>query len=126
MQCVAFIIWGMESYRPDIIQYAKRKYKTRPEYLWARHPDYAVLRREDNAKWYGIIMNVPRARLGLTGADAVDILNVKCDMGMYDFLRDVPGILRGYHMGGTWVSVQIYALLDNSYKLVATPTGGKR
>lgn len=135
MQCVAFIIWDMESYRPDIIQYAKRKYKTRPEYLWARYPDYAVLRREDNAKWYGIIMNVPRARLGLTGADAVDILNVKCDMGMYDFLRDVPGILRGYHMGGTWVSVlldgsvslpQIYALLDNSYKLVATPTGGKR
>lgn len=135
MQCVAFIIWGMESYRPDIIQYAKRKYKTRSEYLWARHPNYVVLRRDDNAKWYGIIMDVPRVRLGLTGADAVDILNVKCDMGMYDFLRGVPGILRGYHMGGTWVSVlldgsvslpQIYALLDNSYKLVATPTGGKR
>ena len=127
MQCVAFIIWGMESYRPDIIQYAKRKYKTRPEYLWARHPDYAVLRREDNAKWYGIIMNVPRTRLGLTGVDAVDILNVKCDMGMYEFLRDVPGILRGYHMGGTWVSVlldgsvdidQVWALVNASYNIV--------
>lgn len=119
--------YRMKNYRADIIQYAKRKYKTRPEHLWARHPNYVVLRRDDNAKWYGIIMDVPRVRLGLGGDESVDILNVKCDAGMYDFLRGVPGILRGYHMGGTWVSVlldgtieisQIKILLDNSYNLV--------
>ena len=62
-------------------------------------------------------------------ADVVDILNVKCDPGLYSLLDKRDGILRGYHMGGTWVSIlldgsvernQIYALLDNSYKLVAT------
>lgn len=119
--------YRMKNYRTDIIQYAKRKYKTRTEHLWARHPNYVVLRRDDNAKWYGIIMDVPRVRLGLGGDESVDILNVKCDAGMYDFLRGVPGILRGYHMGGTWVSVlldgtieisQIKILLDNSYNLV--------
>lgn len=115
------------SYRENILQYVKRKYKTHPEYLWARYPTDAVLRRDDNRKWYGIIMNVPRARLGLSGNDAIDILNVKCDAGLYDFLCGEPGFLRGYHMGGKWISVlldgtvataQIFALLDNSYKLV--------
>ena len=118
-----------KSYRDDILKYAAKMYKTQPEYLWARDPNYAVLRRSDNRKWYGIIMDVPRVRLGLAGDGVVDILNVKCDPGLYSLLDKRDGILRGYHMGGTWVSIlldgsvernQIYALLDNSYKLVAT------
>lgn len=116
-----------KSLREQILQYATRKYSTAPEYLWARYPTYAVLRRNDNRKWYGVIMNVPRMRLGLDGNENVDILNIKCDADFYDFLRGENIILRGYHMGGTWGSVlldgtvkinQIYALLDNSYKLV--------
>lgn len=103
------------------------KYGARPEYLWARWPNYAILRRADNKKWYGAILDVPRERLGLAGTDVVDVLNVKCDAGLYAFINGENGILRGYHMGGTWVSVlldgtvareQIFALLDASYKLV--------
>ena len=118
-----------KSYRDDILKYAAKMYKTQPEYLWARDPNYAVLRRSDNRKWYGVIMDVPCVRLGLAGDGVVDILNVKCDPGLYSLLDKRDGILRGYHMGGTWVSIlldgsvernQIYALLDNSYKLVAT------
>lgn len=115
------------SYRDEILQYAMDKYGTRPEYLWARWPNYAILRRADNKKWYGAILDVPRERLGLAGTDVVDVLNVKCDAGLYAFINGENGILRGYHMGGTWVSVllngtvareQIFALLDASYKLV--------
>ena len=75
-------------------------------------------------------MDVPRVRLGMDGDEIVDILNVKCAPGLYELVKnDFHGILRGYHMGGTWISIvldgsversQIYALLDNSYKLVAT------
>ncbi len=115
------------SYRDEILRYAMDKYGTRPEYLWARWPNYAILRRADNKKWYGAILDVPRERLGLAGTDVVDVLNVKCDPGLYAFINGENGILRGYHMGGTWVSVlldgtvaheQIFALLDASYKLV--------
>ncbi len=121
------VAMATKSLREQILQYATRKYSTAPEYLWARYPTYAVLRRDDNRKWYGVIMNVPRMRLGLDGNENVDILNIKCDADFYDFLRSENIILRGYHMGGTWGSVlldgtvkinQIYALLDNSYKLV--------
>ena len=116
-----------KSYRDDILKYAAKMYKTQPEYLWARDPNYAVLRRSDNRKWYGIIMDVPRARLGVAGEGTVDILNVKCDPGLYSLLDKRDGILRGYHMGGTWVSImldgsielsQIYALMRSSYVLV--------
>ena len=118
-----------KSYRNDILSYANKIYKTLPEYLWKKHPQYAVLRRDDNRKWYGIIMDVPLTRLCLDVDGNVDILNLKCPAGLYELVKnDFNGILRGYHMGGTWISIlldgsidrnQIYALLDNSYKLTA-------
>ena len=49
--------------REDILRYARDKYKTEPEYLWRRFPRYAVLRHDDNRKWYGLIMDVPRKNL---------------------------------------------------------------
>ena len=47
------------SLRNEVFAYTKKKYGTMPEYLWARFPDYAILRHEDNRKWYGLIMNIP-------------------------------------------------------------------
>lgn len=116
-----------KSYRANIFKYVQKTYGTTPEYLWQKYPEYAVLRRMDNRKWYAILMPVPRNRLGLDGNDVVDVLNIKTDADLYDFLCGEPGFLRGYHMGGKWISVlldgtvttaQIFALLDNSYKLV--------
>ncbi|MCD8082608.1 MAG: hypothetical protein LUE86_03515 [Clostridiales bacterium] len=46
--------------RQQIFDYAKGKYGTTPEYLWMRYPAYAVLRHQDNEKWYGVVMNVPK------------------------------------------------------------------
>ncbi|MCC8127454.1 MAG: MmcQ/YjbR family DNA-binding protein [Clostridiales bacterium] len=115
--------------RQQIFDYAKEKYGTTPEYLWARYPSYAVLRHQDNEKWYGIVMDVPKNRLGLQGTDVVDILDVKCDPVMIDMLRQSPGFLPGYHMNKTnWLTVlldgmvsdeQILDLLDMSYQMTA-------
>lgn len=77
----------IKSYRDEILKYVNKKYGTAPEFLWARYPNYAVLRRADNKKWYGIILDVPRKRLGLDGDDIIDILNVKCDAGLYAFIN---------------------------------------
>ncbi len=77
--------------RQDIFDYVKKKYGTKPEYLWERYPSYAVLRHLDNGKWYGILMDVPQNKLGLSGAETVDILDVKCESEMILFcssLRD--------------------------------------
>ncbi len=49
--------------REEIFEYVKKQYNTSPEYLWDKYPLYAVLKHNDN-KWYGIIMNVPKEKIG--------------------------------------------------------------
>ncbi|MCD8354897.1 MAG: MmcQ/YjbR family DNA-binding protein [Clostridiales bacterium] len=115
--------------RQAIFQYVKQQYGTEPEYLWMKYPSYAVLRRQDNQKWYGIVMDVPREKLGLPGTDVVDILDVKCEPMLADLLRQSPGFFPGYHMNKkTWLSIlldgtvsdeRIFDLLDASFQATA-------
>lgn len=113
--------------RKIIFDYAKKVYESTPKYLWAKYPNYAVLRHSDNRKWYAIIMNVSKDKLGLDGTEEVDIIDVKCESGMIGSLRMTEGIVAGYHMNkGNWISVlldgsvdesMIYNLLDMSFEL---------
>lgn len=122
----------MSSYRNDLYVYAKKKYNTEPEYLWHRYPGYAALRHRDNAKWFGLVMNVPAEKLGLDDSahdpvddsvhdsvhdsahDSVekDILNVKLsDAMLKDMLVQQEGFFPGYHIShGNWISI----LLDGT------------
>ena len=101
--------------RKKLFDYIKKTYEAEPEYLWARFPNYAVFRHADNRKWFGLVMDVKREKLGLDGEDTVDILNVKLsDPLLVDMLIQQPGYLRGYHISrGNWVSI----LLDGSVPL---------
>lgn len=111
--------------RQQVFDYAKERYGSEPERLWMRYPSYAVLRRQDTGKWYGIVMDVPKKTLGLPGEGAVDILDVKCEPMLLDLLRQSPGFLPGYHMNkANWLSIlldgtvpeaQVTALLDASF-----------
>ena len=98
--------------RERIIEFVKEKYISEPEYLWNRFPEYAVFRHSDNKKWFGIIMNVRKRKLGLDSDEVVNILNVKLsDPLLVDMLIRQPGYLRGYHISrGNWVSI----ILDGS------------
>ncbi|MCH5321541.1 MAG: hypothetical protein J1E36_07235, partial [Eubacterium sp.] len=64
--------------REKIFEYAKMQFDAVPEYLWAKYPDYAVLRHKNNKKWFAVIMNVEREKLGLQGKETIDIMDVKC------------------------------------------------
>ena len=104
-----------DSLRDEIFQYVKKKYNCEVEYLWERFPTYAVFRHKDNKKWYGLVMNIPRSRLGLSGEDYVDVLNVKLDDPLLrDLLIQQDGYFPGYHISrGNWISI----LLDGSVPL---------
>ena len=52
-------------------------YGTKPEFLWEKYPDYAAFRRKDNEKWFAIIMDVPKNKLGLQENDILDVVNFK-------------------------------------------------
>lgn len=119
------------SQRKEVGEYIFGTYKAKPEYLWARYPGYAVFRHSDNSKWFAIIMNVGRDKLGLTGSEKTDIINVKLkDPLLVDLLIQEKGFLRGYHISrGNWISVlldgtvplkRIYSLIDESYRNTAS------
>ena len=113
--------------REAVFEYANKKYKSAPEYLWVRDPESAVLRHRDNNKWYAIIMNVSKDKLGLDGTEKIDIIDMKCDPEIIGSLRMVKGIFPGYHMNkDNWISVllddsvdedMLYNLLDMSFNL---------
>lgn len=122
--------------RDSVIQYAAERYGTRPENLWARFPNYAVLRHEDNKKWFAVIMDVRRDKLGLSGDGFVDILELKCDPVMCGSLMSESGILPAYHMHrGSWITVMLdgsadtdmmFSLLDMSFDITSSKNSRKR
>ena len=120
-----------KSLRDEVLRYVKRKYKNEAEYLWARYPAYAIVRHQDNQKWYGLIMNIPRSRLGLRGEEIVDILDVKLgDPLLCDLLIQEKGYFPGYHLNkGNWISIlldgtvpmdEIRDLIDRSFMITAS------
>ncbi len=121
--------------RERIIQYAKDRFGTEVEYLWADIPKGAVLRHSASKKWYGLIMDVSSAKLGLPGDGTVDVLDIKCSTIMIGSLLSEKGFFPAYHMNKNhWISIllddsvpddQIFLLLELSYDSVA-PRRGKR
>ena len=113
--------------REGIYEYVKKQYGTVPEYLWKESPESAVL-RHPNGKWYAVIMQVEKSRLGLEGDTKVDIIDVKCDPDMVGLLTQTYGFLPGYHMNkkywitmlldGTISEAKILDFLDMSYDLI--------
>lgn len=113
--------------REEIFEYVKKQYGTIPEYLWSSSPDSAVLRHH-NGKWYAVIMNVERSKLGLDGDDIVEIIDVKCDPEMTGMIIQTYGFLPGYHMNKQhWITIlldgivgesKILDFLDMSYDLI--------
>lgn len=113
--------------RQQIFDYVKIKYATTPDYPW--FDDNAVLRHADNNKWYGLVMEVRRDKLGLSGDGAVDVVNVKCDPVLAGYMRQQEGFHPAYHMNKEkWLTIRldgsasdedIKRLIDLSYELTA-------
>lgn len=116
------------SQRERIMEYVQNRYGTDPERLWAKYPNYVVYRQSASKKWFAIIMDIPRNRLGLDGDELVDVMDVKCGAIMVGSLLAQDGFVPAYHMSkGTWISVllddtvpdeQIFLLLELSYDSV--------
>ena len=121
----------MISLRNDVIEYIRKSYECDIEYPWMPYPEYGVFRHKDNQKWYALMMDVPRSKLGLSGNDVVDVLNLKlADFLTRDFLIQRDGFFPGYHISrGNWITVlldgtveleEICHLIDVSYKVTAS------
>ena len=115
--------------RESLVAYIAEQYCVVPDYPWDSDPTFAVFRHRGNRKWFALLMDVGRDKLGLPGTQPVDVVNVKCDPLMLGSARMSNGVLPAYHMNKNhWLTVlldgtadddTITALLDISYALTA-------
>jgi len=69
--------------------------------------DTTVFRHGEGGKWFGLVMNVEKSRVGLTSEGKIDVLNLKCDPEEGFIVREMyEGIIPAYHMNKRhWISV---------------------
>lgn len=89
-----------------IMAFVQEKYGNQLEYLWEKSPDTAVLRHEDNQKWYAILMRIPWDRLDKGREGLVEAVNLKHDQ-VADLLSQ-NGIYPAFHMNKRyWISLPL-------------------
>ena len=117
--------------RKAVFEYIKKKYKVSPEYPWAKYDNNAVFRHGDNKKWFALVMDVQRNKLGLRGEEYVDVVNLKVDDMLFrDMLIRQEGILPAWHMNKQhWITVlldgtlpeeKVFGLIDMSFMATAS------
>ena len=110
-----------------IMTQVQEKYGNQLEYLWEKSPDTAVLRHEDNKKWYAVVMRIPWDRLEKGREGQVEAVNLKHDQ-VVDLLSQ-KGIYPAFHMNKRyWISValddtlvdeEVLELIERSWNLTS-------
>lgn len=110
-----------------IISYIQKKYQNQFEYLWEKFPSNAIVRRQDNRKWYGVLMAINQRKLGLSNDEMVEVINLRMLPEKIKALQDYKRYFPGFHMNKKyWITIvlngsvpleEIFDLIDESYQL---------
>lgn len=99
----------------------REEYGTCPDFPFDDWNESAVLRHADTQKWYGIVMRIPRRKLGIASDELVDVVNLKLPTEMFGSFSPADGVYPAYHMNKLhWISV---LLPDAQDDLIAFLTG---
>lgn len=111
----------------NLHNYIEETYGVTGEYPFAKDAATCVFRHQSNRKWFAVIMEIPRNKLGLSGDSLIPVVNVKCDTRLIGSFRQEKGIFPAYHMSkahwltlaldGTADEEKMKFLLDMSYEL---------
>ena len=114
-------------YSYKVLDYAKQKYGSEPEYLWGKFPRNAVCRRMDNQKWFFAILSVKADKLGFDNDEIIEVIDLRADKELVPELLKQNNIYPAYHMNKkSWLTVildgsmdfdKLCEMIDNSYLL---------
>ena len=110
-----------------IMTLVQAKYENQLECLWEKSPDTAVLRHDDNQKWYAVLMKISWEKLDKAREGHVEVVNLKHDQVANLLLE--KGIYPAFHMNKRyWISLplddtlsdeQIVKLFERSWFLTS-------
>ena len=99
-----------------IMTHVQENYEDQLEYLWERSPDTAVLRHEDNQKWYAVLMKISWEKLDKSREGQVEVVNLKHDQ-VADLLVE-KGTYPAFHMNKRyWISLPLDDTLSDEQVL---------
>ena len=89
-----------------IMTRVQEKYENQLEYLWEKSPDTAILRHENNQKWYAVLMKISWDKLEKGREGLVEAVNLKHDQ-VSDLLVK-KRIYPAFHMNKRyWISLPL-------------------
>ena len=113
--------------REELKSFILENYIAATDRPWQKYPSSEVFRHPGSGKWFALIMDLPRGRLGLSGFGTLDVVNLKCDPVLVASLQGGSGTFPAYHMNkDNWLTIALdgsapddilRALLDMSYDL---------
>jgi len=99
-----------------IMALVQENYGNQLEYLWEKSPDTAILRHENNQKWYAVLMKISWDKLEKGREGLVEAVNLKHNQ-VSDFLVK-KGIYPAFHMNKRyWISVPLDDTLSDEQVL---------
>lgn len=110
-----------------VMNFIESEYSDKSEYLF-EHDDTAVFRKGAKKKWYAVVMNISKRRLGIQSDEKIQVLNVKLSPDEIALMVDYKGYFPAYHMNKKhWCSVvlndtlsddEVFYRIEQSYTLV--------
>ena len=92
--------------KQSFLEHCLNTYSTSPDYPFDEDFETAVLRHEDNRKWYAIVMRVSRRKFGFDSDEVIDVVNLKLPTEMFGSFGAADGVYPAYHMNKLhWISV---------------------
>ena len=94
--------------REALDKYIENVYGVTAEFPWLSAPTFAVYRHESNQKWFAVIMEIPKAKLGIDEEGNINVVNLKSDPLLIGSLILDNGIYPAYHMNKNhWITVRL-------------------
>ena len=100
--------------RETLQAYIEETYGAAGERLFAKDPATCVFRHQRNRKWFAVIMEIPKAKLGLQAVGDICVVNFKCDVRLIGSFRLEQGIYPAYHMNKAhWLTVALDGTVED-------------
>ncbi len=122
--------------RTELEKYIIETYPAEMDHPWMKYPGNEVFRHSANGKWFALVMDVDKRKLGLAEEGTLPVVNVKCDPILIGSLLTQAGFFPAYHMNKDhWITIaldgsaeeeKIKLLLDRSFHLTGVKTGRRK
>ncbi len=100
--------------RSELEKFISDNYVCTSDFPWMQYPSFRVFRHSNNKKWFAVIMDIPKNKIGLPSDDIISVVNLKSDPIMVGSLLRENGFYPAYHMTkNSWISVALDGSADN-------------